>query len=118
MWSRIDQGVEVGMVASDPQVTEHDVDLFAGMMDAADAGTSRLRGPAGTEREASPLGGPGAEVCLDQADQPAGIEVADGDQDGVFGGEVTAMVLEDVVARQPGEFADPAPRVAGQGWVP
>ena len=37
-----DQGVEVGMVPSDPQVAQHDVDLLAGMMDAADARSSGL----------------------------------------------------------------------------
>ena len=83
------------------------------MMDAADAGASRFAYR--RERRQGPAArGPCAEVCLDQADQPARIEVADGDQHGVFGYEVTAVVLDGVVAGQPGDFTDPAPRVAGQ----
>ncbi len=85
------QCIEIGMRPSDAQVTQNDVDLLAGVMDAADAWASwfadRRERSGGTAAR-----GPCSEVCLDQAQEPAGIEVADGDQHRVLGNEMTAVV--------------------------
>ena len=74
--------------------------------------TARRPGPAAGYGAGARLPRPATPKCALTRPTAPRLEVADGDQEGVVGGEVAAVVLDRIVEREPGDLADSAPRVA------
>ena len=99
-----------------PEVAHQDVDLFARIRRPGGPSAGRT-GPAGDGRGRLAEPRPPAESGLHQGLQLPRVEVADGHEEGLVGPEVAAVVVDDVVAGQPGDLPGGPPGVAGIGVV-